>query len=74
VQLTSVFVVQHVARANEPDEDVKFIGVYSTRERAIAATSRLRPLPGFRDGLDGFHIDEYRLDEDHWAEGFGIQD
>jgi hypothetical protein len=26
--------------------------------------------PGFCDHQDGFHIDEYLLGQDHWAEGF----
>jgi hypothetical protein len=28
------------------------------------------PLPGFRDYPEGFHIDEYQLDQDQWREGF----
>jgi hypothetical protein len=70
LQLTSVFVVQHVARVDEPDEDVKLIGVYSTRERAVTAVEQLRRAPGFCDHADGFHIDEYEIDKDHWVEGF----
>jgi homoserine kinase type II len=65
-----VFVLQHVARENTSEEDVKFIGVYSTRESAEAAVQRLLDKPGFRDDSEGFHIDEYSLDEDHWPEGF----
>lgn len=53
------------------DQDVKIVGVYSSRERAEAAVSRARTLPGFRDHPDGFHIDVYHVDKDHWAGGFG---
>jgi len=66
----SVFIVQHVAREDEDDENVKFIGAYSSRAEARAAISRLLPQPGFRDYPEGFHIDEYLLDQDHWSEGF----
>jgi hypothetical protein len=66
----SVFIVQHVAREDEDDEDVKFIGAYSSRGEARAAISRLLPQPGFRDYPEGFHIDEYQLGQDHWSEGF----
>mgnify|MGYP003581344561 CR=1 FL=1 len=52
------------------DEDVKTIGVYSTRDNAAAAIQRFRGRPGFRDYPDGFQIDEYPLDRDHWGEGF----
>jgi len=71
--VTSVWIVQHVAREDRPGEDVKLIGVYSTLERAEAAVARLGKLSGFREFLDGFYIDEYRLDEDHWTEGFGLE-
>jgi homoserine kinase type II len=65
-----VFVVQHVARENTQDEDVKIIGVYSTRVNADAAVQRMATKAGFRDYTDGFHVDEYLLDHDHWTEGF----
>ena len=48
------------------------IGVYSTLARARAAVARLRPQPGFRDAPDGFHVEEYQLDTDHWTEGYVV--
>lgn len=68
--MASVFVLQHVHSRDNGDEDVKFIGVYSSREKADAAVGRLTRLPGFSDAPDGFHVDEYRLDQDHWVEGY----
>jgi len=68
--MKTVFVVFHVAREDEPDEDIKLIGVYSDRQLAIAATTDLKDLPGFRDYPNGFHIDEYQVDKNHWVEGF----
>jgi hypothetical protein len=68
--MTTVFVLQHVARQDQPDEDVKFIGVYSNRQLAIAATNALKNLPGFRDYPNGFHIDEYQVNQNHWTDGF----
>lgn len=70
-EVNSVFVVQHVVREDRPDEDVKLIGVYSTETAAKAAIDQLRQEAGFRDWPDGFHIDEYRLDETQWRGGFG---
>jgi hypothetical protein len=70
--MASVFVLQHVHSREDGAEDVKFIGVYSSREKAEAAVVRLGRLPGFMDAPDGFHIDEYRLDQDHWAEGYVV--
>ena len=68
--MASVFVLQHVHSREDGVEDVKFIGVYSSREKADAAVARLSRLPGFSDTPDGFHVDEYRVDQDHWVEGY----
>src|SRR5437879_5466761 len=67
--ILKVFVVQHVHDLDNA-EDVKFIGVYSTRERANQAVEALRAQPGFRESSVGFHIDQYELDEVHWKEGY----
>ena len=68
--MASVFVLQHVHSREDGVEDVKFIGVYSSRETADAAVSRLSLQPGFSESADGFSVDEYQLDQDQWAEGF----
>jgi hypothetical protein len=51
-------------------EDAKFIGVYSTRENAQAAATRLSKASGFSETPSGFHIDEYQIDKDQWVEGY----
>jgi len=63
-----VYVLQH---ENPKTEDVKFIGVYSSRATARAAIRRLSKQPGFSKAIEGFHIDAYEVDKDHWAEGYG---
>ena len=68
--MASVYVVQHVHSRDDGAEDVKFIGVYSSRDKADAAVARLSLQPGFSDAPDGFHVDEYRVDQDHWVEGY----
>ncbi len=70
--MASVFVLQHVHSQEDGAEDVKFIGVYSSREKAQAAVARLARLPGFAETPDGFHIDEYRVDQDQWVEGYVV--
>ena len=70
--MVSVFVLQHVHSREDGVEDVKFIGVYSSREKAQSAVTRLGGLPGFADAPFGFHIDEYRVDQDQWAEGYVV--
>lgn len=70
--MASVFVLQHVHEREDGEEDVKFIGVYSSREKADEAVTRLGRLPGFSDAPDGFHVDKYRVDQDHWVEGYVV--
>ena len=68
--MTRVYVLQHVHSTDGGAEDVKLIGVYSSRENAQAAITRLRQAPGCSDAPDGFHIDEYQVDKDQWVEGY----
>jgi hypothetical protein len=68
--MATVFVLQHVHPAAHGAEDVKFVGVYSSRQKAQEAAARLAGVPGFADAPDGFHIDEYRVDLDQWTEGY----
>jgi hypothetical protein len=68
--VAKVFVLQHVHTRDDGTEDVKFIGVYSSRENAQAATIRLGKAPGFSDTPTGFHIDEYQVDKDQWTAGY----
>jgi homoserine kinase type II len=62
-----VYVLQH---ENPKNEDVKFIGVYSSKAAARAAIQRLGKQPGFSKTIEGFHIDTYEVDKDHWTEGY----
>jgi len=49
---------------------VKVVGIYTSRSLAEAAEERSRPLPGFADEPDGFSIEQYEVDHDHWPRGF----
>ena len=49
---------------------VKVVGIYSSRVLAEAAEERTRLLPGFADEPDGFSIEQYEVDRDHWPRGF----
>ena len=68
--MTKVYVLQHVHSLDDGEEDVKFVGAYSSRENAQTAMGRLAEAPGFSGALAGFHIDEYELDKDQWVEGY----
>lgn len=67
--LKRVFIVQH-SYDLDGCEETKLIGVYTTRQAADDAIRRLAVAPGFRDHPTDFNIDEFRLDADHWSEGF----
>jgi hypothetical protein len=77
--MKTVFVVHHVHILPRGEEDVKMIGVYRSDALAREAIARLRTQPGFSalpeiytdgDGDEGFSIDAYELDKDHWCEGY----
>jgi hypothetical protein len=69
-KIMKVFVLQHEYEIAEDRDETKFIGVYSTREKAESAISRLVTQPGFADHPENFSIDKYETDMDHWTEGF----
>lgn len=69
-ELEAVYCMWHVHVMAGGDEDAKFIGVYRSEDDARAAVERLRDQPGFRHFPDGFHIERYELNKDHWVEGF----
>jgi hypothetical protein len=63
-----VYVLQH---ENPKTENVKLIGIYSSKSGAKAAIVRLGKQLGFSKAKKGFTIDKYEIDEDHWTEGYG---
>ena len=70
--MDAVFILHHIRSDDEYGDNAKLIGVYRTESGARAATDRLGGQPGFADYPNGWHIDRYFLDKDHWEEGFGI--
>jgi len=68
--MTKVFIVQHSRKSEGDYEDVKLIGVYSSKNSAESVVTRLKDVQGFNNHPEGFSIDEYKVDEDHWLEGF----
>ncbi|HRI61570.1 MAG TPA: hypothetical protein PK228_17650 [Saprospiraceae bacterium] len=68
--MDKVFIVHHIHRFDDEDEDVKLIGVFSTEENAKKSIASLLEQPGFKDHPEGFEIGEFYLDEYSWKEGF----
>jgi hypothetical protein len=67
--MRTVFLLQHSYEI-EGSEQIKIIGIYSTRDKAKTAIEKFKTLPGFSDYPDSFYIDEYEIDQDNWEEGF----
>ena len=51
-------------------DHTKFLGFFSSREKARDAERALMSKPGFRDTRDGFSCERLRLDMPQWCEGF----
>jgi hypothetical protein len=63
-----VFLLHHVHEFDDGHEDVKLIGVFSSREEAEAALAGVRDQPGFRDLPTGFEMSSHQLDRASWLE------
>jgi len=79
--MTRVFLLEHLHITNDDEENIKALGIYSSREAGIAAVERFRVLPGFKDHpqfadisapgpANGFYLDEYEIDQDCWQDGY----
>ncbi|MNR53554.1 hypothetical protein D3C85_1735860 [compost metagenome] len=54
----------------EDDEEIRYIGIYTTNERAEEVLSELKLKPGFAEHPEDFNIDRFTLNEREWKEGF----
>lgn len=65
-----VYLVWHTHPQLGTEDDEKLIGIYSSEEQAQSAVMRAKILPGFSDHPENFEISTYKVDKDHWTEGF----
>ena len=65
-----VFLLWHVHKMPDGEEDAKLIGVYASAEDAEAAGLRVLAQPGFRDLPEGFQVRRYNVSEDHRTERY----
>lgn len=65
-----VYIVTHTNELPDGQEDIKFIGVYDSKESAEKAVERESLKAGFSETKEGFFIEGYQLGKDHWTEGF----
>ena len=69
----AVYILQHSYEVGEDGQfdEMKMIGVYSSRESAEKTIVRYKMLSGFKDyPISCFYISKYEIDKDHWTDGF----
>jgi hypothetical protein len=65
-----VYILEHVYEVDDIDE-IKFIGVFSSEEKAKLAIDKLKNIKGFKDfPVECFQISENIIDNIGWQEGF----
>jgi homoserine kinase type II len=62
-----LFVLWHEHKTDFGDNEEKYIGTYSTKEKAHAAIERLTLQPGFKKYPDGFRVEPRELDQTSWS-------
>ena len=65
----SVFLLWFVQERDVDNADL-LIGVYCTEADAEAAIDRLKSKAGFMAAPEGFRINRYELNRDHWEDGY----
>lgn len=68
--MQKVYILEHRYEKGHGYMETKLLGIFSSRQEAEAAIKGYTDLPGFRIHPEDFCIDEFELDEKHWAEGF----
>lgn len=60
----------HLVEGESDVYDSKIIGIYSSEQLALNVVQRYKSICGFEKYPDDFYIDKYKINEDHWTEGF----
>ena len=79
--MKTVYLLQHLHKISDDKEDIKIIGIYDSKNKAIEAIEGLKYKPGFKkfpklinpktdSEEEGFYIDEYEINKDHWPDGY----
>ncbi len=56
-------------------EEIKLLGIFSTRDKAKRAIEMYIDKSGFKKHpLDCFQITKYKIGESYWTDGFGFDD
>jgi hypothetical protein len=69
--MTKVYLLCHDYETSTSPDNGIIIGLFSTHELTSKAIEALSSKPGFANFKNGFTIDTYIVNEDHWRDGFG---
>ena len=62
MHLNKIYILAHIHKFENGHEDKKLIGSFFTKEEALEILDKYKPLPGFKDNLNGFYIQEIEID------------
>ena len=68
-KLQVVYLLEHSYKIDEDRDEVKTIGIFSTKRRTQAVIEELKKVKGFRRKKKGFIISKICLDKYGWEEG-----
>jgi len=69
-----VFLLQHSYKISGYCDEIKYIGLFSSREKAKKAINKLKYQDGFKKYKNGFSIDRYIVDQVFWKKSISYQD
>ena len=69
-----VYLLCHDYETPTSPDNGEILGIFGSETDARQAMADLASKPGFIAFPQGFTIDRYEVDEDHWTEGFGETD
>jgi hypothetical protein len=68
--MEKIYLLNHVYEQDEIEE-IKFIGAFSSFEKASAVVEELKNMPGYnKHPIECFEIMDWIIDEYTWKEGF----
>ena len=70
----TVYLLCHDYETTTSLDNGEILGIYESEADARKAIAELSSKPGFVDFPNGFTIGQYKINDDHWTEGFGVDD
>jgi hypothetical protein len=70
----SIYLLSHDYETPTSLDNGILLGIYHSEADARKSKEELATQPGFDQFPNGFHIDRYQINEDHWTDGFGETD